>query len=283
MNAEMQHQAHPEAMAKNFLAWSRKKILSDKSKLSWADIDAVISQEAENYRSEQAPLPLVENTAAFIGERFIKKFGGEWAEDETYGMIISSFQGKDSGFDPFALSERAWEIGERNFLGSFFSAVPKRLSHEKKIRPEWTEAQKKFREILNGKELDNGSIVRIIEVFRDNWEACFGRELPLSLIGLKELDKYLQSHYILNFLSIEELIAAGLYTGEIGRQLFGGEWIIPESKRSDRIALRYPELDYFPVGRIFKMMTEKPEKEPLDEYIRLIPSARKELRESGVH
>jgi hypothetical protein len=166
--------------------------------------------------------------------------------------------------------EEKWARPEAFSLAQFLDSLEKRIEAEQKLP---TSDPIPLR-------IHPGTPQEQSEAFRTYWRARHGQTIPVSLLGIRELDRFLRTHYLASFLDDSRLVEAGFYLGEVARGLYPAPWVLEGFTDVNRVALRYPELDYYPIGRIWKMMTERPRGEPLDEYVRLIPSARKELRES---
>lgn len=217
---------------------------------------------------------LIGDLAAFLGETVRGEHGGEWAEAPLHGPVVQGLGGiPQAVYHPLALAEKKVRDRSRFSLAGFHATLPRRLEAEA-TKPQPTPA----RPAAGGPPAAVAG--EASERLRAFWNRRFRVTLPLSLTGVRELDGFLRSHYFISLLPESFLFEAGCLVGEVTRGLFGGKWAWDEQPRPDRIALRWPELDYYPVGRIYKMMTTRPEGEPLDEYIRLVPSARAELRKS---
>ncbi len=224
------------------------------------------------------------DAASFLGEEFRRRHGGDWEDSDLYGPHIARIAGIPEGrFHPMAIVERKWATCRSFTLAAFYGSLPPRLDAEKKIADKPAGSLEEHTARLRGRTGSEAAqaAAALAGEFRDFWRGRYGMSPPLSLTGVREVDGFLRSHYYVSFLSPERLVQAGFFVGEIGRGLFDGQWHFGDMGTIDRAALRFPELDYFPVGRLFKMMTERPAGEPLDEYLRLIPSARKELRGQG--
>lgn len=225
---------------------------------------------------------LLSDAASHIGEHVRAIAGGEWIEDEAWGVTLGGIGGIASGrFFPLPTIEKKIALGARFSLDAFLATLPARLEAERAKAHPCGEAPQDA-EWIGKSGADALDFVAAQEqAFRAFWRQRFGGELPLSLLGMRELDGFLRSHYLLSFIEDTRLVQAGFAIGEVGRGLFGGEWDFRAATSIEKVALRFPELDYYPVGRIMKMMTERPEGSPLDEYLRVIPSARAELRKKS--
>ncbi len=217
---------------------------------------------------------LLADLAAFLGEAVREEHGGDWRDAPLHGPVVQGLGDiPQAVYHPLALAEKKAADRSRFSLAGFHATLPRRLEAEA-TKPQPTPASS----ATGGPP---AAVARdASEQLRAFWNQRFRVTLPLSLTGVRELDGFLRSHYFISLLPESFLFNAGCLVGEVARGLFGGEWAWNEHPRPDRIALRWPELDYYPVGRIYKMMTARPEGEPLDEYIRLVPSARAELRKS---
>ncbi len=224
------------------------------------------------------------DAACLLGEEFRRRHGGEWTDSRLYGPHLAGIGGIAEGrFHPMAVVERKWASGKSFTLAAFYGSLSPRIEAEQRISEAPAPSTQEYVERLRGRtgEEATQAVAGVIGEFREFWRGRYGISPPLSLTGIREVDGFLRSHYYVSFLSEGRFVQVGMFLGEVGRGLFDGEWDFSEMESVDRAALRFPELDYYPVGRIYKMMTERPAGEPLDEYLRLIPSARKELREQA--
>ena len=167
-------------------------------------------------------------------------------------------------------------------LSRILASVPKRITQYKQIREKklvaWNQDDSNaVIELWKEKKALTPSI--LIKDLQSDFQKAFDRELAFSLEGVKELERYLRSHFFFCDCTEMFLYRAGFFVGEIARQLFQGHWRFdPDAElETSRFVLQYPELSYYPIGRVFKFMATQPLDEHLDEYIRLIPSARKEM------
>lgn len=224
------------------------------------------------------------DAAAFVGEAARSGHGGRWAEHEIYGLVLLELGGlADGKLIAAGLVEKKWAIKEKLSLATFLGTLGKRIEAEKTKQGSDVHAGELITDLLRDKSGDaaNVAVQQLAQEFRLYWKQRYRVDLPFSLTGVRELDGFLRSHYFANFLPDRMVYGAGFYVGEVTRGLFEGKWVfdgIGQDAGIEKAALHFPELDYYPVGRILKMMTECPEGEALDEYIRLVPSARKELR-----
>lgn len=221
------------------------------------------------------------DAAAALGEHWRAAFGGRWAEDPLHGIVLAGSGGLPAArLIPLSAVLRRWERGDTYCLEKLTKSLEDRLAAEAALPPWPGGRMEELRARLAGLEGDEAAAaaLSLAGEFRAHWRERPGGELPLSLVGVRALDGFLRTHYISCFLGPADLARAGFFLGEVGRGLFEGRWDFRGLPSLESAPLRYPELDYFPIGRIFKMMTGQPAGEPLDEYLRLIPSARAELR-----
>lgn len=246
-----------------------------------------IDHALETYpRPEDGELPtaLLSDAASAYGEILREKFGGEWIEDDLTGVVLSGSGGiPRCRLLPLSAIERKAAAPDTFSLEKLTDSLAGRLEAEKKSPPWPGGTAKEVFAPLAGKSGNEaqGAAQSMAQEFRDHWAKRHGAPLPLSLMGVRQLDQMIRTHYFACFLTGGDLLHAGVYLGEVGRGLFEGEWDFTNIQDPHLAPLRYPELDYYPIGRLFKMLTTHPEGEPLDEYLRLIPSARKELRDGG--
>lgn len=230
---------------------------------------------------EELSEAIASDAAAALGECWRARFGGHWEEDDLHGVVLRGCAGHEGArLIPLGAILRKWDRPDGYSLEELTDSLGRRFEEEKKLPP-WPggdlPAMIEPLRGLHGEEAAAAALA-LAEEFRAHWGERLGASLPFSLVGVRALDGFLRTHYTACFLGGADLARAGFFLGEVGRGLFQGQWDFRGATRVEAAPLRYPELDYFPVGRIFKMMTEQPGAEPLDEYLRLIPSARAELR-----
>lgn len=231
-----------------------------------------------------APLPeeMASDAASFLGEAARRRWGGHWVEGPRYGLVLQGCAGIPTAkLMALPLIEKKWQLGSEFSLAGFFQALEKRFEAEKQHPHQLEPYRDEIKPRLAGKTGPEAQSEAdaLSQEFRAYWKERFKVSLPLSLTGVRELDGYIRSNYYINFLTENQVAQAGFFVGEVTRGLFEGNWNFEGLDQIERAALQYPELSYYPIGRLYKMLTERPEREPLDEYIRLLPSARKELRE----
>ncbi|MBX3729671.1 MAG: hypothetical protein KF858_10845 [Candidatus Sumerlaeia bacterium] len=228
---------------------------------------------------EPLPEEAASDAAAFLGEVVRVTHGGHWGDDPLFGLALLDVGGLPGArLLPLALVEKKRQLGTRLSWTRFFETLPARLDGER-TRPMADPGPMLPR--LLAAESPVGAVQREAAAFGRAWQDRFGSPLVLSLQGVRELERFLRSQFFLCGLPPDAFVQAGLFVGEVGRGLFGGEWDFAEARETGepaRIALRWPELPYYPVGRVLRLLTDQPEGEALDEYLRLIPAARKELR-----
>jgi hypothetical protein len=221
--------------------------------------------------------------AAALGEDARRAHGGAWREDPFLGLVLAEVGGiakvRLRALD--AVRKKA-QLGAAFRMEGFAARLPGRIAAEG--------AQAAYHDgppdmgallaTLRGGDAD--ALREAAGAWRAFWKSRFGQEIPFSLRMVKDMDAFLRTHYLVFALHEATLAHAGLYVGEVARGLFGGTWQpLPAGAEVHRLALAWPELTYYPVGRVFRMMSECPEGEGLGDYVRLIPAARKELRGQG--
>lgn len=280
-------EASARRAAKAFEGWLDERFAgaSASGSLVLEKCDEAFSRMREETGSGEAlPESFAADAACFLGEEFRKRHGGAWEDSPLWGPHVRGFGGLPEGrFHPMAIAEKKWEAGKSFTLAAFFTSLPPRIEAEQGKPASTAPTAAEYANRLRGKTGDDAlrEAGAIVEDFRGFWRSRVGMSPPLSLMGVREVDGFLRSHYFVSFLGDGHLVQAGIFVGEVGRGLFEGVWDFTRLESADRAALRYPELEYYPVGRIYKMMTERPSADPLDEYLRLIPSARAELRKQG--
>lgn len=247
---------------------------------------ALEALRAATPRDAPPPQDALSDAAAFLGESFRAQHGGVWNEHPLFGLVVSQDKNAALHFLPLQAVEKKWELGAGLSLARFFENLGERIDAERNA------AERGARRTLEaiGADLAATQDGREQAVagerarrFTKTWKARFEADLPFSLQGVREAERFLRSQFFLFGIGEESLVDAGFFVGEVGRGLFGGKWDFAEVRESAdaaRAALVWPELPYYPVGRVLRLMTEQPEGESLDEYLRLVPSARQELRKT---
>lgn len=288
-----QHPATPAASldaelregAARFAAWA-EDVTKQPCPVAWEGLATgeqaleILRREAPDGLSEQA----ASDAAAFFGEAARAQLGGTWREDALLGVVLAAVGNVEAArLVPMALVEKKWELAASLSLARFFASIDERLVRERAFRVRWQppgpSAAQLIAQTPQGRELVTAR--ELTERFNAWWKARFGMPPALSLQGVRELERFLRSQFFLVMLEEDRLAEAGVFLGEVGRGLFQGEWDFAEARGPDgtaRVALLWPELPYYPVGRVLRLVTERPEGEALDEYLRLIPSARAEMR-----
>jgi hypothetical protein len=219
--------------------------------------------------------------AAWVGEQARARHGGEWAEEGDFGLVLRGCGDVAAArLHVAAVAERKLERGPAFSLAAFLDTLGPRLEAERTRENTPGPDPAALMAMLHTGD-PNDAARAIAEQFRAYWRRRHPVALPLTLTGVRELDGFLRSHYLLSTLDAGRLAEAGFFLGEVTRGLFGGVWVADGAAEPADVALRWPELDYFPVGRVFRMMLARPAGEPLDEYVRLVPSARAELRKAA--
>ncbi|MDK2970606.1 MAG: hypothetical protein PWP23_361 [Candidatus Sumerlaeota bacterium] len=272
--------------AARFAAWAAG-VTKQPCPVAWEGL-AAGEQALEALRREAPADGLGEqaasDAAAFFGEATREQLGGTWREDALLGVVLAGVGGVEAArLIPMALVEKKWELGGGLSLALFFTSIEERLVRERAFRARWQLPGQSAAQLITqtppGRELVAAR--ELTERFNAWWKARFGMPPALSLQGVRELERFLRSQFFLIMLEEDRLAEAGVFLGEVGRGLFQGEWDFAEARGPEgtaRVALRWPELPYYPVGRVLRLVTERPEGEALDEYLRLIPSARTEIR-----
>jgi len=225
----------------------------------------------------------ISNASAYLGELVIEKFDGEWIDDHLFGYVVENIGDSNNlSFSPSHLIQFFLTSKGKVSLSRILGSLPERIKQSKKIEEKilasWGALDHFFfARLWNEKKALTPSI--LCKQLQDDFEKAFDRKLVLSLEGVKELERYLRSQFFFCELTEDFLYRAGFFVGEVARQLFQGTWKFDQDTEleTSRFVLQYPEISYYPVGRVFKFLVTQPMDEHLDEYIRLIPSARKEM------
>lgn len=274
--------------AERFAAWATRllgqEVAIDPDAIANAEI-AIEQARDSTSGTDEIPHHLASDCAAFLGEAIRTRHGGEWEEDTLLGLVLRQ-PGNVSGASlvPLAIVEKKWQLGGGLKISRFVETLPERLQAEREHQgtlPSPGRTPQDIARSLLAQGPPDHTATQAAGEFQKFWRERFGQPLPLSLQGVRETERFLRSHFFLFALRHETLVQMGLFVGEVGRGLFQGQWNLDEVRRDldpTRAALAWPELSYYPVGRIYRLLTEQPEGETLDEYLRLIPSARAELR-----
>lgn len=241
----------------------------------------------EESRREQ----ILSDAAAFLGESIREAHGGAWKEDPVFGVVLQSPGGIPNALArPLAMAGKKWELGNELSLARFFETLPGRLEQERRfagLSQGRTDGLDELARQLADCHEPRETLAQARELasrFQETWKARFGVPPSLTLQGVRETERFLRSQFFLFTAGVESLLLAGFFVGEVARGLFQGEWTFEEVRANGdpwRAALRWPELCYYPAGRVMKLVVEQPEAEAFDEYIRLVPSARSELRKQA--
>jgi hypothetical protein len=122
---------------------------------------------------------------------------------------------------------------------------------------------------------------RQAQLARARLSAQLGSDVPLTLMGLRSAERWLRGHFLVRTAPLDDFHRLGFLLGEVMRGLYGGRWDFADARRTGdwaHAALVFPELPFLPVGRILKLLVEQPEGNGLDDYVRLVPAARSEMR-----
>jgi hypothetical protein len=263
--------------AGTFLDWARRTLPGGDS-TGIAFLDHALSSDK---LPADPPEHLISNAAAALGMEWRQRLGGEWAPDPLAGLVLRAPRGLDAcSLVPLAAVERKLRQRGRFSLAELTESLERRLDAEAGRTPWPGVVGAQFCQSLKGLTGTPAQEAahQFAEDFRDKWKESVGASLPFSLVGVREVDRYLRTQYYVRFMSEGNLALAGFFVGEVARGLFSGAWNFENLPAIEDAALRWPEIDYHPVGRIYKMMSTWPDGEALDEYVRLVPSARAELR-----
>ncbi|MEQ8822430.1 MAG: hypothetical protein RLY93_19520 [Sumerlaeia bacterium] len=267
--------AESVALAEKALEQAREEA---KGKLETPDPEALRGALPENLASD---------AAAFFGEAACLAHGGLWIEHGLMGLVLGEFGSIYNGhLVPLAMVQKKWELGPELSLSRFYATLPERIDLESQSldyhQTPALDPKEMGKEILmTGLQDPNAPGVELTQEFQKFWKSRFKADLPVSLQGVREVDRFLRSHFFLYALHEETLIQAGFFLGEVGRGLYEGAWHmdnVADGNNPLKAELVWPEITYYPVGKIYKFMTER-EEQTLDEYLRLVPSARKAMVE----
>lgn len=216
------------------------------------------------------------DAAAWLGQTLRPIHGGRWAEHGHLGLGLADL-GDVAGVwaFPLAMVRKKWELAAGLSLAGFVDRLPARLDHERRFAAELAAPRADDRRLIEAVAARPST-----DAFAGWWRARHGQPLPRNLVGLREVDRFLRTHFLVHALRHETLVDLGVLMGELARGLFKGEWSFDEARATGdatRMAVRWPELDLYPVGRVYKLLVEQPESQTLDEYVRSVPAARRAL------
>jgi hypothetical protein len=250
--------------------------------------------EAERKKAAPPGTPpegLLSPAAAWLGEAVRGRHGGHWREHPVFGLVLEQPGNfRNFIFLPLQTVLKKWELRGDLSIARFLENLEQRFQAEERLvayHNHTGRTAKEYVRLLSG-AADRGEAVLVAKTeaqqFQRFWKERFGADLALSLTGVREAERFLRSQFFLITLRYETFVQMGFFVGEAARGLFEGQWDFREAAAENdpaRAALAWPELSYYPVGRVLRLLTEQPETETLDEYIRLIPSARNELRKQA--
>jgi hypothetical protein len=227
-----------------------------------------------------APPPeLLSDLAALLGEHVRPTAGGVWAEDPLYGLsLVGVGSIPHAVLGPYQIVRKKWQLGPRLSLQSLFANLPRHLlqvprEERTPLPPPETLSVEDDAEVSFAKEQALQARTRIA--------AQIGNDVPLTLVGLRSAERWLRSHFLVRTAPLDDFHRLGFLLGEVMRGLYGGRWDFADARRTGdwaHAALVFPELPFLPLGRILKMLLEQPEGNGLDEYVRLVPAARTDMR-----
>lgn len=240
----------------------------------WGALDSLL----DSGPGSPPPEAMIQDAAAWLGEGARASVGGSWREDPVLGPVVANLGGAARlRLRPEDAIRKKCALRGGFSLAAFGERLPARIEAERQIPDHNLPALEEIASLCHADPGDAAD--RCARALSEDWKRRFGAELRANLRSVRELDRWLRTHYLVCRASEAEWICAGLLVGEVARGLFGGTWV--PGADPIRATLRFPELDYQPVGRIYKMMTELPEGEPLEDYVRILPSARRELGSRG--
>lgn len=230
------------------------------------------------------PEAMLSDFAAYLGECGRAAHGGAWREDPLLGLVLVEVAGLPVvRLVPLAMAQKKAELGTELSLARFFETLPERLKRERPHAAPPEPPEDLAAQLAGGKwGTEQAAADAMARQFLAFWKTRHGLPLPMTLQGVREAERFLRAQFFLCTLPERTIAAMGFFVGEVGRGLFDGRWDFAELRAGgdvSRAALAWPELAYYPVGKVFKLLIEQPEGESLDEYLRLIPSARKTMRE----
>jgi len=241
-----------------------------------------VEQFIESKRGSEGSSPgaeLASDLAAFLGEHARFLVGGKWDEDPLFGLSVVQPGGLAHGvLGPYQIVRKKWQLGDGLSLRNFF----KNLQGHLEVNAHRTSTPLANAE--NAEVADEEFAAATAEQARATLSRDLGTEVPATLVGLRSAERWLREHFLVRTAPIDDFDRVGFLVGEVMRGLYGGEWSLGKARQSGHwadAALVYPELPFFPVGRVLKLLAEQPEGNGLDDYARLVPAARRDLRRDG--
>ncbi len=194
-------------------------------------IDRAFAERLPANASEGATLSFLSDAASYLGERLRQSWaGGRWEEDERWGLHLKGIAGIDHArYFPLALAEKKRALGERLSVAGFLATLDRRLAAEKEKVREAVMVPEDWRG-LQGVAAGEWARIRS-EEFRLFWRRRFGASLPVNLVGVREVDGFLRSHYIVNLIPDADLVRAGFTWARWRRDCSGAIGISVRQRR----------------------------------------------------
>ncbi|MGF1572023.1 MAG: hypothetical protein ACFCU1_03035 [Sumerlaeia bacterium] len=270
--------------AEEFNRWAAKHaVIFDGSFQDVVKIDGLLLELSGQITDQEQRTRTLNAAASYLGILVQGHFQGEWCEHEIFGICLNQLKGIEGlVFSPKHLVEKKSALREELSLERILGSLPRRIEAVESDRSRFPYESTSAEELLTRySDSSTPLAVRfslIAQEFTAHWEQRFRKPLTRSLVGAKELDIFLKSQYFV--FSCDHLLLQhmGIFIGEIARGLYGGQWTLESTSGVSDLKLVYPELALSPLGKIYKTLSKQAEDESLEEYLRLIPSAREELR-----
>jgi hypothetical protein len=281
---EQELQAEIEEAKRHFLGWAGlNRLYLEGCFEDVRTFDRLLNEAAKAFPSAKEKEQLINGISAYLGILVQERFRGVWQEHFLFGVSLGELYGiPGMVFSPRHLVEKKWLMGSGLSLERILGSIPQRISAARREREVFQMGTRTIRELLLelGKEEKPLALILSLKAteFSLHWEKRFQKRLVRSLVGVRELDVFLRSQYFFFSCEDELLFGMGVFLGEVARGLYGGKWEIKQTNSTAELVLEFQELELYPVGKILKALSIQPEGDSLEDYLRVIPSAREELR-----
>jgi hypothetical protein len=241
-------------------------------------IDAFIERRSKDPQAA-ASADLLSDLAALLGGHVRSTVGGQWGDDPLFGLsILQPRTLPHAVIGPLQAIRKKWQLGEGLKLANLVANLPSHLNAQAR-RPESPPL------VIPQSGMDESAFAASCAK-----QACtfiardLGVDIPMTLVGLRHAERWLRGQFLVRTVPLADLHRLGFLLGEVMRGLYGGKWSFDQARQTADLAdtaLIQPELPFYPLGRVMKMMLEQPEGNGLDEYVRLVPAARKGMKDES--
>lgn len=270
--------------AQQFAFWAKELDCSlNETFADIREIEGLLEGLPQRFNEQALREQTINGVASYLGVLVQKHFGGRWREHEVLGISLCTLKGIDGlCFSPRHLVEKKWALRKNLSIERILASIPKHVAGVEQDRQNYPFNSAGLESFLQKLQEEKTPLaVRcslIAQELSTHWGERFGKPLPRSLVGVRELDLFLKGQFFVFSCDHHFLFRMGVFLGEVARGLYGGEWGIEKEEAVTALKLRYQELALSPVGKIYKTLSKQTEGETLEEYLLLVPSAREELR-----